>query len=133
MALNVDCSNELCLFFYVGSVLLYHTPYHYCHSGQLESVEASGRTSTFWPRSLGSGRGRSSAYIFRSATAYCATTPKSNAHRLQIAQNCDSHFCSLVLNWTVWSSPAFSGTGPDCGQSINNCDNCLELANPFTT
>ena len=23
-----------------------------------------------------------------------------------------------VLDWTVWSSPAFSGTGPDCGPRV---------------
>ena len=47
-------------------------------------------------------------------------TPRSNAHRLQIAQNCDSHFCSLVLDWTVQSSPAFSGTGPDCSPRVSD-------------
>src|SRR5580692_10584175 len=43
--------------------------------------------------------------------------------RLQIAQNCDSHFCSLVLDWTIRTSlfiglhfkletgPFFSQTG----------------------
>ena len=44
--------------------------------------------------------------------------PRSNAHRLQIARNCDSHFYSPVLDWTVWSSPAFSGTGLDCGPRV---------------
>ena len=40
--------------------------------------------------------------------------------RLQIARNCDSHFCSPVLNWTVRSSPAFSGTGPDCSSRVSD-------------
>ena len=47
-------------------------------------------------------------------------TPRSNAHRLQIAQNCDSHFCSPVLDWAVRSSPAFSGTGPDCSPKVSD-------------
>ena len=47
-------------------------------------------------------------------------TPRSNAHRLQIAWNCDSHFCSPVLDWTVRSSSAFSGTGPDCSPRVSD-------------
>ena len=39
---------------------------------------------------------------------------------LRIAQNCDSHFCSPVLDWTVWSSPAFSGTGLDCSPRVSD-------------
>ena len=46
--------------------------------------------------------------------------PRSNAYRLQITWNCDSHFCSLVLDWTVRSSPAFSGTGPDCSPRVSD-------------
>ena len=37
-------------------------------------------------------------------------TPSSNAHRLQIAWNCDSHFCSPVLDWT----------GPDCSPRVSD-------------
>src|SRR5580692_11185029 len=44
--------------------------------------------------------------------------PRSNAHRLQIARNCHSHFCSPVLDWTVRSSPNFLKTGLDCGPEV---------------
>src|SRR5580692_10840311 len=44
--------------------------------------------------------------------------PRSNAHRLQIAQNCNSHFCSPVLDWTIRSGPNFLKTGLDCGLGV---------------
>jgi hypothetical protein len=38
--------------------------------------------------------------------------------RLQITRNCDSHFCSPVLDWTIWSDPNFLKTGLDCGPKV---------------
>ena len=40
------------------------------------------------------------------------------ASRLQITRNCDSHFRSLVLDWTIRSSPNFLKTGLDCGLGV---------------
>ena len=47
--------------------------------------------------------------------------PRSNAHRLQIARNYNSYFCSPVLDWTVRSCPAFSGTRLDCSPRVSDC------------
>ena len=61
---------------------------------------------------------RSNAYILRIAQN-CDLALVSVTPRLQIARNCDSHFCSPVLDWTVRSSPAFSGTGSNCSPRVS--------------
>ena len=46
--------------------------------------------------------------------------PMSVTPRLQIARNCGSHFCSPVLDRTIWFSPAFSETEPDCSPRVSD-------------
>src|SRR5580692_107424 len=57
--------------------------------------------------------------------------PRSNAHRLQITWNCDSHFGSPVLDWTVRSSPNFLKTGLDCGPEVPDRTVQSFLQSPF--
>src|SRR5580692_6523896 len=57
--------------------------------------------------------------------------PRSNAHRLQITRNCDSHFGSPVLDWTVRSSPNFLKTGLDCGPEVPDRTVQSFLQSPF--
>src|SRR5580692_12370324 len=56
---------------------------------------------------------------------------RSNAHRLQITRNCDSHFGSPVLDWTVRSSPNFLKTGLDCGPEVPDRTVQSFLQSPF--
>src|SRR5580692_8576652 len=56
---------------------------------------------------------------------------RSNAHRLQITRNCDSHFGSPVLDWTVRSSPNFLKTGLDCGPEVPDRTVWSFLQSPF--
>src|SRR5580692_9152935 len=57
--------------------------------------------------------------------------PRSNAHRLQIAWNCNSHFCSPVLDWTIRSGPNFLKTGLDCGLGVPDRTVRSFLQSPF--